>query len=175
MYSSNITGKTYSGPDFLSMIEKRIRKHFRLDHRMQSSTAYCIDEPDTLAGNVLTHFLKRIFSHSLHLETTCSEDTVLLSTMNLDDYIGTHLQHIFNKQPFCTLPEKPTPLLVISRQELLLVAKLLSLNGTIPPQPHPFVEQLHNLYPQTRSSFLKSFLYIDTLLEDSAKQEEQNS
>ncbi len=159
MIISNITGKSYTPQDFLPLLEKRLRKHIRLHDLISQGGVYKIDT-STLAGAVLRHFLLQIFEERI----TFSEEGTPLSVETLDDYISKNLSSFFTAKALPAIII--SPLQCISRGELLQAAKLLDLSGSLPPEPHSFIEELHKIYPQTRSSFLKSFLHIDSLREN---------
>lgn len=158
MYQSDITGRSYSKADFLTMLEKRVRKHLRMHELVQDSGSYSFSQPDSLAAQYLQHVLRQVFGERISFTSTGTQ----LDTRTLDEWISGQLTAVMQAED---LPrnKEGKPLLVVSTKELLQAAALLGLDGAQPQETHSFIQQLHDLYPQTKSSFLKSFLYIKEL------------
>ena len=163
MYVSEITGRSYSKADFLEMLEKRIRKHNRLHLDIDLNKRYA--KGPGKADKYLVHVLQRIYGKRIHFDGEWK-----LSSETLDDWVGQHLSSILaGKTP--DFDGIMRPLQVISTTELLQACELLEIKGEEPATPHQFIQKLQEIYPQTKSSFLKSFLHI----EESTKNKEENS
>jgi hypothetical protein len=165
MYVSDITGRSYEGPDFLAMLEKRIRKHIRTLSLVEASKTYRFTECMSKQSAYLEHVLRQIFSDRITLSKT---EGILLSTETLDDWVSVRVDRLFTGEQLQPTTY-PTPLQVISTKELLVATELLKLEGTEPAATHQFVQELHAIYPQTKSSFLRSFLHIEEQLETFSK------
>lgn len=144
------------------MLEKRIRKHIRLHAHMDPKEIYCLGETTSMASYYIQYILERIFNGHLEIASTGKK----ISTYTMDDWLSTRFEGILAQ------PQKIdvlAPLQVISSDELRLAGELLNLQGSSPAPSHSFIDKLHSIYPQTRSSLLKSFLYIDKLSDNEDK------
>ena len=164
MYQSDITGRSYSKADFLTMLEKRVRKHLRMHELVQDGGTYWFTSPHSLAAQYLKHVLQHIFGTRI----VFAPHGELLDSQTLDEWISGQVTAVMQGENF-TRNTQVKPLLVVSTKELLQASEILTFSGTPPQKTHPFIQQLHDLYPQTKSSFLKSFLYIEELEKSTKK------
>lgn len=168
-YVSDITKKTYAKGAFLVMLEKRIRKHLRIDHSIDLKSTYVILNRDDVASEVLMYFLETIFSKRLVIRFIDSlseqkKEEKLLSAQYLEEFIGKKLEIFFTGSKISGLLKTNTPLRVLSAKEINQVSKILSLEGKPVTNTNKFIEKLQEKYPQTKTSLLKSFDNISSEL-----------
>lgn len=160
MPHSDFTMQDYSNQDFLRLIEQRIRKEIRQNKLISLKKMYTLIEEDSLQSQVLLHFLKQIFHDRLNMGGGES-----IETDYLELYVSKRLSVFLDKQDSqLLLAEKITPLRSITEHEIREVAKILSLKGEFFPVDQKLIFDLQQKYPQTKPSFLKSFVNIEQLI-----------
>ena len=92
-FESDVTGREYSQRDFLELLEKRIRKHLRLEGGLDLDGKYAIVSREDVASEVLKYFLETIFSRRLQVRcidehSELQEQETELSASYLEEYIG---------------------------------------------------------------------------------------
>jgi len=161
-YFSDITKKDYAAGEFLGMLEKRIRKHLRIDQSINLNKSYVILNRDDVASEALMYFLETIFSKRLNVRfidelSEQKKEEKLLSAKYLEEFIGKKLEIFFMGYETSGLLRINDPLRVISAKEINQVSEILSLEGKHVISTNEFIEKLQEKYPQTKTSLLKSF------------------
>lgn len=164
-YVSDITKAEYSKGEFLAMLEKRVRKHLRIDGKLDTKQHYVLLEEDHVANKLLQHILTAIFSDRLQLRVlqNLSErqtNEIILSSEYLESYIDARLEVFFAQKSIQELTDILAPLRVLSAKEINSAAELLKLTGTPAKEASIFIEKLQEKYPQTKTSLLKSFDFM---------------
>ena len=168
-YVSDITKKDYAKGDFLAMLEKRIRKHLRMNNLIDLKSSYLLLNREDIASETLMYFLETIFSKRMIVRfiddiSEQKKDEKLLSSQYLEEYIGKRLEIFFTGSEISKLSEVDAPLRVLSAKEINQAAEILSLEGKPAKNTNEFIEKLQEKYPQTKTSFLKSFESISSEL-----------
>ncbi|MCA9477802.1 MAG: hypothetical protein KC535_01510 [Nanoarchaeota archaeon] len=159
MIRSDFTHQEYEPQDFLRLLEHRIRKEIRQYDLLSPKKSYRLEEENSLQSKVLTSFLQRIFQGRLDLL-----GTELIKTDYLELFLSKQLSVFLEGTAAKTLLETaPAPLRCITEQEMREAARLLELEGTFEPVKQEIIDALAQKYPQTKPSFLKSFVHIQTL------------
>lgn len=160
MVYSDFTKQDYQIPDFLRLIEQRIRKEIRQHQLIDTKKRYVLAETASLASKVLLHFLKEIFAERLVLE----EKGETISTDYLENYVAEHLEVFLEAKSTEKLFEKKLmPLRSVTIHEIKEVAKILKLEGEVSEKQNEIINSLQEKYPQTKPSFIKSFIHIQDL------------
>jgi hypothetical protein len=162
IYDSDLTKKDYTQGEFLGMLEKRIRKHLRIDGIIDLKNSFVILKRDDVTSDVLMYFLENIFSKRMIIRFVDSlsdlkKDEIILSCEYLEEYIGRKLNVFFTNSNINILSQVNAPLRMISAKEINQVAEIIELSGLPVTEQSEFIEQLQKKYPQTKTSFLKSF------------------
>ena len=175
-YHSNYTNKDYSKTDFLRLIEKRVRKELRIAKDIDFSTTYLLVKDGRKSTKILEKILRNIFGERLDLQLVSQEEhdkktrgamgktTMILSSDCLEEYITKRLEVFFKNEHLDVLfSQEITPLKVVSAEEIKQLAEIFSLQGSDPSEENVFIKELHEQYPQTKTSLVKSFEFISSL------------
>lgn len=160
-YLSDYTGKEYSKRDFLEMIEKRVRKHLRVEQLIDLRTKYAVID-EGISSKILLYLLDKIFSGRLTVFIAENNDDIrsdeaLLSSEYLEEYISKRLEVFFERKDNELLKSIKAPLKIVSAQEINTLAEILEIEGKKVKPASEFIEKLQEKYPQTKTSLLKSF------------------
>jgi len=162
-YYSDITRQSYSERKFLDLIEKRIRKHLRIEKSINLKNKYFIINDDTANYEVMIYFLKRILPEKLDLITITTgedlkaDDREQIKTEHLETYLADRMDFFMKNKPLETLEKTISPLRVVSEKELEVITRILSIDKKIDTKKNKFIEELQETYEQTKTSLLKSF------------------
>lgn len=168
-FESDYTNDTYTRGEFLKLIEKRIRKELRTQNLISLDKNYVVIDDGRVSSKLVVNFLESIFGGRLKLivldnEENIIEDSIVLSSDCLDEYVSKRLEVFFNQGDVSLLLQKKImPLKVITKKEIEQLAKILSLEGKLPEADNKFIKALQDQYPQTKASLVKSFDYITSL------------
>jgi hypothetical protein len=159
---SDLTKKEYTDGKFLEMLEKRVRKHLRIEKTIDSKKNYVLIDDDSATVKLLAHFLDAIFSKRLSFrliknENELNDSEIVLFSQHLEEYISKRLEVFFNAGDLTQLSKINAPLRMVSAKEINQAVKILGLCGLEAKSSNYFIEQLQEKYPQTKNSFLKSF------------------
>lgn len=164
-YTSDLTGNDYSKKEFLELLEKRVRKHLRIEKNIEVRRKYALLDTGKLDTELLLHYLEKIFNKRLTITLIDStedvrEDEELLVADCLETYASKRLNIFFNKEDIKGLEYENAPLRMISAQEVNTAGQLLELHREPVSIENEFIEELHKKYGQTKTSLLKSFDHL---------------
>lgn len=168
-YYSDITCQTYSAKDFLHMLEKRVRKHLRVNISFDPKQKYVVCESNSVASAFLKYIFTSLFEDRLDVlfqnsSTSQNDSRIEISDDCLEQYLAKKLVVFFNKEDSVTLTKQViSPLQCVSVQELQHYASIsgLKYDDLATSQQREFITFVQNKYPQTTSSMLKTFLFLE--------------
>ena len=191
-YYSDFTRQNYSSKEFLRLIEKRFRKELRIEENIKlkdekgNKKKYLILDDGRLSTLILNKLLRNTFGEHIELELIEKKDknsnkennnkdnkknnldnkTNIISSDCLEEYITKRLKVFFENKNLTTLTEKTiNPLKIITADEIKQLGTILKLNGELPKKEHEFITKLQEQYPQTKTSLVKSFDFINKLIQ----------
>lgn len=167
-YHSQITGEDYSKADFIQLLLKRIKKDLRNNESLDMNQNYALLDCGVLSS-LCVLILKELFEGRLNViivpEYEQIENVILLDDSYLEKYLLKRIDVFFNKDNLEKLKSDKIPILrSISYDELIQLKNIFEVEGLIEKETNEFIEKLNSKYSQTKSSFLKSFVNIDNLL-----------
>jgi len=168
-YTSDFTGESYDQKKFLEVVEKRVRKELRVHSELDVKLNYALIDDNRLSTKVLLFLLDNIFSGRLTValfekKEDSSKGTIELCSDVLEEYISKRLEAFFNKGKLDELLGTViTPLKIVTAHEIEEIAKIKDFDGVSPEKESEFITKLHDKYPQTKMSMVKSFNFLQNL------------
>lgn len=155
------TQKHYCEIHFLEIIERRIRKHLRINKIINPKKEYFI-EPNKENKHLITKlFLKRIFENRLKLTKNKKENKIISDT--LDDEAHNLLNYFMKNQD---LNDGIKPINVITDLEAQKISEIENIPLKLEPKNH---EELTRKDPQILFSMHKSKEFIEERIENLKK------
>jgi hypothetical protein len=178
-YYSDYTRSNYDSSKFIKLIEKRLRKELRsqttFSTKMLKTNTYVFHDEEKLSTKIMILLLKRIFGKIIVLKPSQSEITkestekqtrkeIHLISDSLDEFITKRLDVFFNNNKLELLYDKNIyPMKCITSSEMKALGEIFSLEGKTPKNESTFISELQKRYPQTKTSLLKSFEFINKM------------
>ncbi len=168
LFTSDITNQKYTSKEFLRLIEKRIRKHFRIEKTINIKEKYFLLNDHSANFEINKYFLEVIFNNRLEIEGINSiqalktnneklQEPNIIFNFHLEEFIGTRLEVFFKDKEINNLKKIIAPLRVISQEEMKQLCEILKIKKPLTKTNNYFIEELQKIYSQTKNSLLKSF------------------
>ncbi|MFP4523681.1 MAG: hypothetical protein ACOCQQ_00740 [Candidatus Nanoarchaeia archaeon] len=172
-YYSDITGQSYSANEFLHMLEKRVRKHLRVTLKFNPKQAYIVYQKNEVASHLLKYLFSSLFQSRLDILFIDSsagiskekyQNRIVISDDILETFLAKKIRVFFQQQKIePILKTVIAPVQCVSILELNNYAKIKHLSKVSLPQTseQDFISFVQDKYPQTKSSMLKTFLFLE--------------
>lgn len=155
------THKNYCEQHFIEQIEKRIRKHLRINKIIDVKKTYYL-QPDKENKHLLTKFfLENIFQSRLKVSNKKNENTLVSDT--LDDEAEQLMYYFLKNQE---MPKGIKPINVITDAEAQIISEIIKIPLKIKPK---LQEELTKKDPQLLFSLHKSKQFIEQRIKDLEK------
>lgn len=135
-------------------LEKRIRKHMRINKLINPKETYHIEKNPENKHELTKYFLKKIFSNRLNISNEESKNKI--SSQTLDDEAQTLLNTFLYDE--CKNQPKINPLGVITDDEAITISNAIGIKLNINPKKQ---EELTKQDPQLLFSMHKSKKFIE--------------
>lgn len=175
---SDFTRSTLHRGDFLKQIVKRLKKDARHSNWPLQDNTIILIRDGRLSTQVLKKLLELHFTPPLQIQevTACADvQGAVLNSDCLEEYIQQRLDVFTKQKPLEQLQDNTlTPLRVVTAHEINKLGEIYGLEGTPPKPTEDFLKKLQEKYDQTKTSLLKSFLFLQDLLNE-RKTSEKNT
>ncbi|MGM5480812.1 MAG: hypothetical protein ACQESE_00210 [Nanobdellota archaeon] len=168
MYRSDVTEQDYTAEEFLRMAQKRLRKQLRQTKELDVRKRYAIIKEHSGDALLLLDLLKKIFDGRLDVDVADSEDVnrIPLLARPLETHAKRGLDYFIKHKDLNELEDaRANPLRHFTIHECKQLASLLGIEGEMSESTNEMFEAMHEDYPQTKSSLLKSIDEIKRQLE----------
>lgn len=168
-YKSDFTNKEYTENKFLENVEKRVRKELRVNSELDVKKTYALIDDNKLSTKVILYLLDNIFSGRLTValfqnKKDIPEGSFEICSDVLEEYITKKLEIFLKNKTVDELSVKTiTPLKIVTASEIKQISEIKGFEGINPEKENELISQLHKIYPQTKTSMVKSFRFIEEL------------
>ncbi|MFP4567591.1 MAG: hypothetical protein ACLFN8_01475 [Candidatus Woesearchaeota archaeon] len=152
---TDYTNKNMCKTHFLEQIERRIRKHLRVNKLINIKKEYYLIEDENKKYKITKYFLKKIFEDRIKITKNKNAPQIISKTM--DDDAQNLLDYFLQTNIYAS--DEINLLSVIADEEAKTIAKILKFDIKITPKKHL---ELTKKDPQLLFSMQKSKKFIDS-------------
>lgn len=169
-YYSDFTQESYLRSNFLDLILKRVKKDLKNNNPLDISKDYVLYDRG-IQTKIAAKILGLVFGERLTLAIIpmgekMLSDAILLNDLYLEEYVSKKLGVFFENKELDDLKKNSISILrTITYNEMKNLKDIFSIEDGFERTSLEFVENLHKQYSQTKTSFLKSFNFIEQLFD----------